>query len=95
GVVGFFLLVRVARPLTRFIKNIIIVMIFAFIALFLMSGLQFTNLFGFINILDRKAFFYLPLFYFSFHIHGFLGRCCRSILDKLAARRRERERANR
>jgi cation-transporting ATPase E len=92
GVVGFFLLVRVAHPMNRFIQMVVSLMAAAFVALFLLSGTPLIrDYFMLESVLNRNVFFYLPLFYFSFHIHGFLGKCCRDALAKLESFKNRRQ----
>jgi len=39
---------------------------------------------------SRSAFFCLPLLYFSYHIHGFLGKANRKAMDWVQETRRNR-----
>lgn len=74
GVVGFYLLLRIARPYTRGIKVMIAALVTGFLLMFTLLGEPF----GLGSLMTRNAFFYLPLMYFSFHIHGFLGQTSRT-----------------
>lgn len=70
GVVGFYLLFRIGKPYTRNIKIMLGCLITCFILLFTFAGYYF-NL---DTLFSRNVFFYMPLVYFSFHIHKFLGK---------------------
>ncbi|MFV0400619.1 MAG: hypothetical protein ACK5LX_08380 [Oscillospiraceae bacterium] len=50
----------------------------------------FGDVFMLGNIFTRNAFFYLPLAYFSFHVHGFLGKCCRKAINSYKVHLRKR-----
>lgn len=86
GVVGFFLLFRIARPYTRGVKVLLAVLVAGFVLLFTLFGRYFVL--G--SLFTRNAFFYLPLLYFSFHIHGFLGRTFRKAVEAVRRFREDR-----
>ena len=77
GIMGFFLLLQIARPYTPLIKLMLILLAAAFIVSFFVFG----NLFILTGLLSRNVFFYLPLIYFTYQVHGLLGRVCRKGLD--------------
>jgi cation-transporting ATPase E len=86
GVVGFFLLVRVAGPMDRFMRTLTATMAGIFVVLFAFAGTPLVlRPFALADIMNRNAFFYLPLFYFSYHIHGFLARACHQAIERLDA----------
>lgn len=73
GVMGFHLLSQLARPYTQRIRLMLIILICSFILCFALLG----NLFMLSSLFSRNIFFYLPLIYFSYHVHSFLGNVCR------------------
>jgi len=77
GIMGFFLLLQVAKPYTVHIK----VMLALLAAGFVVSFFVFGNLFRLHGLLGKNMFFYLPLVYFTYQAHGFLGRICGKALD--------------
>ena len=83
GAVGFFLLVRISAPYSRKIFIMLVALISAFVILFLFLGSFF--LLG--SLLSRTAFFYLPLLYFSFHVHEFLSKLCHRLVAMAEAYR--------
>jgi cation-transporting ATPase E len=57
---------------------------------FVLSFMFFNDIAAFIfkdntlifkGLMTRNSFFYLPLIYFSYYVHGFLGKVCRKFLD--------------
>lgn len=77
GVMGFYLLHQLARPYTRRIKFLLVLLVCAFVVCFTI----FERLFMLNGLFSRNAFFYLPLVYFSYHIHSFLGRVCSKAVE--------------
>jgi cation-transporting ATPase E len=77
GIVAFYLLAHLAKPFTKFTLLMFITMVTCFVMSFLLLG-DFLSL---TSMISRNAFFFLPLIYFSYHIHGFLGKVCRRSLD--------------
>ena len=89
GVVGFFLLFRVASPPTVATRVMLWTMVACFGGVFFIPPVG--AFFGMSGLLGPNAFFYLPLIYISYHTHGYLGKLCRRIMeavDALRARRR-------
>lgn len=77
GVMGFYLLWQLAKPYTWKICLMMYVLIGSFILCFVLVGKYFMLT----SLLNSNAFFYLPLVYFSYHVHSFLGRLCHKIAD--------------
>ena len=77
GVMGFYLLSQLAKPYTRRIKWLLVVLVNGFILSFVFLG----NLLMLTGLFSRNIFFYLPLIYFSYHVHSFLGKVCRKAVD--------------
>ena len=77
GVTGFYLLSQLAKPYTPRLKLMLAMLITGF----LISFLFFGDFFSLESLLNRNVFFYLPLVYFSYHVHDFLGRLCRMALE--------------
>jgi len=77
GIMGFYLLLQLAKPFTAPIKWMLAILCVAFVLSFSLLGnfLTLTSLF------TRNIFFYLPLIYFSYHVHSFLGKVCRKAVD--------------
>jgi len=81
GVVGFFMLFRVARPLTKITMVMLWTLVGLFACVFFVPG---VGAFFFMEgLIGPNIFFYLPLIYISYHTHGYLGRLCRRLLDRL------------
>ena len=79
GIVGFYLLMKVSLPYTDRIKMMLALLALAFIVTFTVTPIrEFFNLYSLFN---RNAFFYLPLIYFSYHVHDFFGKACRKALE--------------
>jgi len=73
GAVGFYLLLTIAKPYDKAAKIVLPVLAVGLLVAFLFFG----GFFSMASLLNRNAFFYLPLLYFSYHIHGFLGKANR------------------
>ncbi len=96
GMVGFFLLLRIARPFTVGARVLLIVMFSLFIIFFAALALSapMRELFMMNSLFSRNAFFYLPLLYFSYHVHGFLGRMFRLVREAAEGWRQRRAMEN-
>ncbi len=92
GMVGFFLLLRIAQPLTAGARVLLISMFSLFIIFFAALSLSapMRALFMMNGLISRNAFFYLPLLYFSYHVHGFLGRMFRKAREAAEAWRQRK-----
>lgn len=88
GIVGFYLLFRISKPFTRGVKVMLGLLIAGFIMLFLFAG----DIFTLDSLIHKNVFFYLPLVYFSFHIHGFLGNVCSKLLKAYSSFKEKRGR---
>lgn len=77
GVMGFYLLWQLAKPYTFRIRLMMYVLICSFILCFVLLGKYFMLT----SLLNSNVFFYLPLVYFSYHVHSFLGRLCHKLAD--------------
>lgn len=77
GVMGFYLLHQLARPYTRRIKLLLVVLVCCFVVCFTLL----EHLFMLEGLFSRNAFFYLPLVYFSYHVHSFLGKVCSKAVE--------------
>jgi cation-transporting ATPase E len=77
GVMGFYHLSQLVKPLTFRMKLVFICLIAGFVLSFILFG----DLLTLNSLFTRNVFFYMPLVYFSYHVHGFLGKTCRSALD--------------
>ena len=77
GAVGFYLLLVIAKPYDKAAKIALPILAVGLVAAFLFFG----KFFAMASLLGRSAFFYLPLLYFSYHIHGFLGKASRKAMD--------------
>ena len=86
GAVGFYLLLVITKPYDKATKIALPILAAGLIAAFLFFG----GFFSMTNLLSRSAFFYLPLLYFSYHIHGFLGKANRKVMDWVQETRRNR-----
>ncbi len=86
GVVCFFLLLRITKPYTVLDRIMLGTLMAAFVILFVFLGdyFMYEGLFG------RNVFFYAPLFYFSYHIHGFLGRISHAMVNWMMRRRQKK-----
>ncbi|MCL2856347.1 MAG: HAD-IC family P-type ATPase [Oscillospiraceae bacterium] len=82
GIVGFFILFRVAGKPTKAMGTMLWSMVAMFAGVFFIPGVG--EFFGLGGLVGPNVFFYLPLIYISYHIHGMLGRLCRRLLDWLA-----------
>jgi len=72
-------LMKVSLPYTDRIKMMLALLALAFIITFTVTPIrEFFNLYSLFN---RNAFFYLPLIYFSYHVHDFFGKACRKALE--------------
>jgi len=90
GVVGFFMLFRVAGTPTRGIRIMLWTLVAAFVAVFFVP--MIGGYFAMEGLIGPNAFFYLPLIYISYHTHGFLGRQCRKLLEALERLKQRRMR---
>ena len=86
GIVGFYLMMQLADPFTRRIKLMVGLLFFGFLLSFLFFNPMASFFFGeetlvFEGLLGKNVFFYMPLVYFSYYVHSFLGRVCRRALD--------------
>ena len=88
GAVGFYLLLVIAKPYDKAAKIVLPILAAGLVAAFLFFG----SFFSLTSLLSRSAFFYLPLLYFSYHIHGFLGKTNRKAMDWVQERRHKRVR---
>jgi len=79
GVVGFFILFRVAGNPTIALRIVLWTMVVLFAGVFFIPGVG--AFFSVEGLIGPNVFFYLPLIYISYHIHGMLGRLCRKLLD--------------
>jgi len=77
GVMGFYQLSKLAKPYTPRIRLLLIGLISSFILCFALLG----NLFMLSSLFSRNVFFYMPLVYFSYHVHSFLGNICRKAVE--------------
>jgi len=77
GAVGFYLLLVIAKPYDKAAKITLPILAAGLAAVFLFFG----DFFSLASLINRSAFFYLPLLYFSYHIHGFLGKANRKAMD--------------
>ena len=77
GIMGFYLLSRLTKPYAYQVKIMYIFLIVGFVASFTFFG----ELFSLTSLFNRNVFFYLPLVYFSHHVHDFLGKICRKGLE--------------
>lgn len=77
GIVGIYLLLQLSKPYTKHIKLMLAVLVCSFILSFTFIG----NLFILTSLFTRNVFFYLPLVYFSYHVHSFLAKVCRKGVD--------------
>lgn len=93
GVVGFYLLLQISKPYTKSVKILLAAMIFGFMFMFIWAG----DLFTLESLFNKNVFFFMPLIYFSYHVHGFLGSVCSRVLKRLEKLRgrgkREKKRA--
>jgi len=85
GAVGYYLLLVIMKPYDKTTKILLPILATGLVVTFF-----FGNFFDLANLLGRCAFFYLPLLYFSYHIHGFLGKINRKAMDRVQERRLER-----
>ena len=72
GSIGFYLLLKLIHPFTSRMKLMMALLITCFL-LFLIIFSDFLTL---ASLFNRNAFFYLPLLYFGYHVHEFLGFVC-------------------
>ena len=77
GIMGFYQLAKLAKPYTPRIRWLLAGLICSFILCFALLG----NLFMLSSLFSRNVFFYLPLVYFSYHVHSFLGNICRRAVE--------------
>jgi len=77
GAVGFVLLIKVSKPLTVWLKIMIILLISGFAFLFTFFG----DFFMLESIFTRNAFFYIPLVYASPHLFLRLNQCVHKLED--------------
>ncbi len=73
GIMGFYQLAKLAKPYTQRIRWLLIGLVCSFVLCFALLG----NLFMLSSLFSRNVFFYMPLVYFSYHVHSFLGNICR------------------
>jgi len=79
GVVGFYLLLQVAKPFTPRLKMMMVLLVAGFILFFTLPPIRdFIQL---STIFTRNCFLFLPLIYFSYHIHFFLGNLFHKIVE--------------
>jgi len=79
GIVGFYLLMKVSLPYTDRIKVMLALLALAFVITFTVTPIR--EFFLLSTLFNRNAFFYLPLIYFSYHVHDFFGKACRKSLE--------------
>ena len=77
GVVGFYLLFRLAKPFNIKTKILFLGLVSAFITVFVF----YPNYFMLTNLFNRNVFFYVPLLYFSYYIHDFLGNIFHVVIN--------------
>ncbi|MCL1794430.1 MAG: HAD-IC family P-type ATPase [Oscillospiraceae bacterium] len=86
GIVGFYLMMQLADPFTWRIKLMIALLFSAFLLSFLLFDSIASFFFGggdsvFAGLAGKNVFFYMPLVYFSYYVHSFLGKVCRKAMD--------------
>jgi len=91
GIVGFYLIFRIARPYTKWTIVLISGLGTAFVLVFLFFG----RFFSLASLLNRNVFFYLPLVYFSFYFHSFLGKQSEKLIKAFKKQRRRMRLARR
>lgn len=74
---GFYQLAQLAKPYTKRIQWLLIGLICSFILCFALLG----DLFMLSSLFSRNVFFYMPLVYFSYHVHSFLGNVCHKAVE--------------
>jgi cation-transporting ATPase E len=79
GIVGFYLLMKVSLPYTDQIKVMLVILAISFIITFTVTPIR--EFFFLSTLFNRNAFFYLPLIYFSYHVHDFFGKACKKSLE--------------
>ncbi len=77
GIMGFYQLAKLAKPYTQRIRLLLIGLVCSFVLCFALLG----NLFMLSTLFSRNAFFYMPLVYFSYHVHSLLGNICRKAVE--------------
>jgi len=77
GIMGFYQLAKLAKPYTQRIRWLLIGLVCSFVLCFALLG----NLFMLSSLFSRNVFFYMPLVYFSYHVHSFLGNICRKAVE--------------
>ena len=86
GIVGFYLMIKLADPFTWRIKLMVALLFLGFVLSFLFFNALASLAFGeeiraFEGLFGKNVFFYMPLVYFSYYVHSLLGKVCRRVMD--------------